>query len=127
LFARRGAEGGAEALTVREIMKPRPVAVGPDTPTLEAVRIMRSRRVGCLPVVENGLLIGIVTAQDFLEISSRLFEERERAGEATARTQTSGPARERDRPVTAPGVGDLPPAGAPAPMASATGARAAEA
>jgi CBS domain-containing protein len=76
LLARGRAGGGAGPFTVREIMKSRPVVVGPETPTLEAVRVMRSRRVGCLPVVENGMLVGIVTAQDFLEISGRLFEER---------------------------------------------------
>ncbi|HEY9286314.1 MAG TPA: CBS domain-containing protein [Pyrinomonadaceae bacterium] len=95
LLTRGRADGGdAEALTVQEIMKPHPVSVGPDTPTLEAARIMRSRRVGCLPVVENGTLVGIVTAQDFLEISGRLFEERERA-EAARQADATGQAADQ--------------------------------
>jgi len=32
--------------------------------------------VGCLPVVVEGVLVGIVTAKDFLDASARLFEER---------------------------------------------------
>ena len=53
-----------------------PVTVTPQTPTLEAMALMRERRVGCLPVVEGGALVGIVTAYDFLNASARLFEER---------------------------------------------------
>lgn len=64
-----------EPVAVRAIMRAAPVTVTPDTPTLKAIEIMRHHRVGCLPVVENGHLVGIVTAQDFLEISGRLFEQ----------------------------------------------------
>jgi len=31
--------------------------------------------VGCLPVVENNQLVGIVTSYDFLEASARLFQQ----------------------------------------------------
>jgi CBS domain-containing protein len=37
---------------------------------------MRERGVGCLPVVERGVLVGVITAKDFLDASARLFEER---------------------------------------------------
>jgi CBS domain-containing protein len=77
LLSRRGAGAAREeSVTVREIMKPNPVTVGPQTPTLEAIDLMRARGVGCLPVVERGQLVGIVTAHDFLAASARLFEER---------------------------------------------------
>ncbi|HEX6622259.1 MAG TPA: CBS domain-containing protein, partial [Pyrinomonadaceae bacterium] len=69
------ARDGASVL-VREIMKAAPVSVGPATPTLEAVELMRTHGVGCLPVVEDGALVGIVTAKDFLDASARLFAER---------------------------------------------------
>ena len=62
-------------LTVREIMKPAPVTVSSTTPTLEALELMRSNRVGCLPVVDDGQLVGIVTSYDFLDASARLFKE----------------------------------------------------
>jgi len=72
----RGAPGGGgEPAAVREIMKTDPVTVGPTAPTLEALALMRERRVGCLPVVEDGLLVGIVTAYDFLAPAASIFEE----------------------------------------------------
>lgn len=71
----RGGQGG-ERVAVRQIMKADPVTVAPTTPTLEAIELMRTRKVGCLPVVEDGALVGIVTATDFLDASAKLFEER---------------------------------------------------
>jgi CBS domain-containing protein/gamma-glutamyl:cysteine ligase YbdK (ATP-grasp superfamily) len=65
----------ANPLTVREIMKTDPVTVSSTTPTLEAMELMRSNKVGCLPVVDDGRLVGIVTSFDFLEASARLFKE----------------------------------------------------
>jgi CBS domain-containing protein/gamma-glutamylcysteine synthetase len=65
----------AEPIPVSQVMTPDPITVIPQTPTLEAIALMRSCQVGCLPVVENGFLIGLVTAHDFLSISAQLFEE----------------------------------------------------
>jgi len=62
-------------ITVREMMVTNPVTVSPTTPTLEAIEIMRRRRIGCLPVVDDGQLVGIVTSYDFLEASARLFKK----------------------------------------------------
>jgi CBS domain-containing protein/gamma-glutamyl:cysteine ligase YbdK (ATP-grasp superfamily) len=62
-------------ITVREMMVTEPVTVAPTTPTLEAIEIMRSRRIGCLPVVDAGQLVGIVTSYDFLEASAQLFKK----------------------------------------------------
>jgi CBS domain-containing protein/gamma-glutamylcysteine synthetase len=68
-LARKG-----KAVTVREIMKHDLVTVTPETSTLEALAIMRRRKVGCLPVIENGRLVGIVTAYDFLALSAEIIE-----------------------------------------------------
>src|SRR5262249_51599905 len=69
-------------ITVREIMVLDPVTVSPSTSSLEAIEIMRSSKIGCLPVVEGNRLVGIVTSFDFLEASARLFKE-QLAGSAT--------------------------------------------
>ena len=61
--------------TVREVMIESPVSVSPSTSSLDAIQIMRSNRVGCLPVVEGNQLVGIVTSFDFLEGSARLFQQ----------------------------------------------------
>ncbi|HKO97348.1 MAG TPA: CBS domain-containing protein [Pyrinomonadaceae bacterium] len=62
-------------LTVREIMKTDPLTVSSITPTLEALELMRNNKVGCLPVVDDGQLVGILTSYDFLDASARLFKE----------------------------------------------------
>ena len=61
--------------TVREIMVPDPVTVTPSTSSLEAMEIMRTNRVGCLPVVEGDQLVGIITSYDFLEATAKLFHQ----------------------------------------------------
>jgi CBS domain-containing protein len=65
----------ATPTTVREIMIVNPVTVCSGTSSLEAMELMRSSRVGCLPVVEGDRLVGIVTSYDFLEASARIFRE----------------------------------------------------
>ena len=65
----------ADSLTVREIMTTDPVTASSTTPTLEALELMRRHKVGCLPVVDDGQLVGIVTSYDFLDASARLFKE----------------------------------------------------
>lgn len=80
LLARGPARQGAGPVAVRDIMRPQPVTVTAETPTLEAIEIMRRRKIGCLPVVEGDRLVGIVTAYDFLALSTRLLEEHVRGG-----------------------------------------------
>ena len=63
-------------IVVKDIMKTDLVTIGPQTPTVEALSLMRQRNIGCLPIVEAGKLVGMVTAHDFLTVSARLFEER---------------------------------------------------
>jgi len=62
-------------LTVREIMKADPLTVSSTTPTLEALDMMQSNQIGCLPVVDDGQLVGILTSFDFLNGAARIFRE----------------------------------------------------
>lgn len=72
----RGLEGEERrSVAVSELMRPDPVTVCPETPTLEAIAAMRDHKVGCLPVVEEGRLVGIVTEHDFIEVAGKLLEE----------------------------------------------------
>jgi CBS domain-containing protein len=70
-----GAPDNKDPVTVGEIMTPDPLTVSSTTPTLEALEIMRRNRVGCLPVLDDGRLVGIVTSYDFLDASAQLFKE----------------------------------------------------
>ena len=71
----RGAPQTDKAITVRDLMKVKPLTVSSDTPTLEALDKMQRHRIGCLPVVDDGHLVGILTSYDFLAGAARLFRE----------------------------------------------------
>ncbi len=67
--------GFSRAVAVSEIMRPDPITAAPETPTLEAIELMRRHGVSCLPVVKEGKLVGIVTENDFLKIAASLLEQ----------------------------------------------------
>ena len=69
------ARGGQDQeVLVEDMMIRDPITVTRNTPTLEAMRKMRERNVGCLPVVEGERLVGIITAQDLIRVSAKLLE-----------------------------------------------------
>ena len=70
----RGLDRKAEPVMVRDIMRPDPAFIGPETTTVEAIRMMREKRLSCLPVAENGKLVGLVTEYDLIVVASRLLE-----------------------------------------------------
>jgi acetoin utilization protein AcuB len=55
-----------EELTLEDVMIRKPYAVKPDMPLEEAARLLLDKRVGGLPIVENGVLVGIITVVDIL-------------------------------------------------------------
>lgn len=65
-----------EAPPVRTIMERDPTSVAPETSMLDAIDLMRSRKVSCLPVVAEGKLVGIVSESDFMPLAYELLEER---------------------------------------------------
>ncbi len=71
----RGFPESPAKMTVREIMNEDPQVLTPETTTVEAIRTMREKKVACMPVTENGRLVGIVTDYDLIVVSSRLLEE----------------------------------------------------
>ncbi|GAB4224479.1 MAG: glutamate-cysteine ligase family protein [Acidobacteriota bacterium] len=75
-LARHGGRGDGEPVAVREIMARDPVTVTPETRTLDAIRLMRTAKVGCLPVVKDDRLVGVVIERDFMDIASELLHER---------------------------------------------------
>ncbi|HQU85103.1 MAG TPA: CBS domain-containing protein [Pyrinomonadaceae bacterium] len=65
-----------QEIVVKNVMRKNLITIAPETPTLEALQIMREKNIGCLPVVNNGKLVGLITAYDFLTVSTKLLEER---------------------------------------------------
>jgi acetoin utilization protein AcuB len=59
---------------IGDVMTRNVITVGPDTDLNEVARTMLERRIGGLPVVEHGRLVGIITESDifkrFVELQS---------------------------------------------------------
>lgn len=74
----------SDSIAVEDLMEKNPVSVGPETPTLEAISLMKENRASCLPVVlDNGKLVGIVTEHDYMRIAGKLLEDQLRGGNDT--------------------------------------------
>ena len=52
-----------------------PTTTIPDAPLADAARVLMERNLGCLPVVENGRLVGILTEGDFVALYAREEEK----------------------------------------------------
>lgn len=63
-------------LTVREVMTWGVVSVRPDTDLRAAARLMRERKIGALPVVEDRRVVGILTETDVLTAIDTLLGAR---------------------------------------------------
>ena len=57
----------AESYTVEEVISYNLLTVEPTTPLASAVKLLRSHRIGSLPVVDKGKLVGIITRSDILD------------------------------------------------------------
>lgn len=60
-----------DLLLVKEVMTSDVLTIRPDATLEEAARTMLERKVGCLPVVEAGRLVGILTEADFVRLAIR--------------------------------------------------------
>jgi CBS domain-containing protein len=61
-----------EGVKIGEVMSEEPIWIAPDASIRDAARIMADRKIGCLPVLERGELIGIVTETDILQYFASL-------------------------------------------------------
>lgn len=58
--------------TLREVHRRYTKWVTPQTPATDAAARMHTDKIGCLPVLENNELVGIVTVTDMLEWLARI-------------------------------------------------------
>jgi CBS domain-containing protein len=65
-FATVGQKKLLRAIDVSEAMSEPPITISPEATVHEAGAAMLENEVGCLPVVESGRLVGIVTQGDLL-------------------------------------------------------------
>lgn len=62
-------------IEARWVMTKEVRTVYPDTPALEAALTLRSHGYGCLPVVEHGCLVGMLTESDFVDYAIQALSD----------------------------------------------------
>jgi len=73
-------------ITVQDVMTKEVISIEEDTPLEEAARIMVDSKIGGLPVVRNGTLVGIITETDLFKIFLELLGAREKGVRLTLQT-----------------------------------------
>ena len=63
-------ERSLETISIKDVMQTSTSTVGPDEPLADAAATMIEHKIGCLPVIDDGALIGILTEGDFLVMLS---------------------------------------------------------
>jgi acetoin utilization protein AcuB len=61
-------------IEVGSCMTPNPITIEPGKSIVEAAHVMRNHKIGGLPVVADGQLVGIVTDTDLLDFLIKLLE-----------------------------------------------------
>ena len=80
-----GSQPGFTERRVAEVMTARPAAVAPDDPIVEVAQLMRDRSIRHLPVVQDGRLLGIVSARDVMwALVERLWRSHDESAHDTA-------------------------------------------
>lgn len=67
-------EDVAREIPVDMLMETSVLTTTPGTPAAKAARVIELRKVGCLPVVDGGKLVGIVTEADFVRLARQALE-----------------------------------------------------
>lgn len=57
-----------DEVTIAECMTRDPVTISPDAPVLEAAQVMMTHKIGGLPVVEDGQVVGVITESDLFRL-----------------------------------------------------------
>jgi acetoin utilization protein AcuB len=65
-------------LNTSELMSTQVITVTPETPVEEAARIMADNKIGGLPVVEDGRLVGIITETDIFKVFLEMLGARDK-------------------------------------------------
>jgi nucleotide-binding universal stress UspA family protein/predicted transcriptional regulator len=61
-----------ESLEVGEVMTTKVIAVSPHTSVWDAARLLSERKIGAMPVVDGGVLVGVISTSDLLKACSEL-------------------------------------------------------
>lgn len=70
-FSELGGDRPASSVRVADVMTNRVKSVGPEDPVLSAAEMILEHKFGCVPVVDDGQVVGIVTESDFVRMVAR--------------------------------------------------------
>lgn len=65
-----------DVVPLADIMSTNVLTLGPEAPVADAARLMRHERIGAIPIVDGGRLVGILTRSDVLDAFATAGEER---------------------------------------------------
>lgn len=65
-FGRKTTSALIKTITIKEVMTEHVITISPEATVKEAARVMIDKKIGCLPVIEDQKLIGILTETDML-------------------------------------------------------------
>jgi acetoin utilization protein AcuB len=68
---------------VKDVMTKKVITVDAETPIEEAARIMADKKIGGLPVVSSGKVVGVITETDLFKILLELMGARQKATRVT--------------------------------------------
>jgi CBS domain-containing protein len=57
-----------DMVVVKEAMRTQVVTTGPETPLRDAAKVMLEKKIGCLVVLDEGRIAGILTESDFVKL-----------------------------------------------------------
>jgi acetoin utilization protein AcuB len=73
-FSIVGSEVLGTSAKVDQIMTLNPITTSPETPIHAAAAVMRNRKIGGMPVLRSGELVGLITESDVLQAFIDIFE-----------------------------------------------------
>jgi CBS domain-containing protein len=59
-------------IAVKDVMAQPPITIAPEASISDAARLMTTHTIGCLPVISDGILVGLVTATDILNTVAQM-------------------------------------------------------
>ncbi len=74
-FLTKSSKEKKQTSRIKDFMIKDPVSVSPDCSITEALNAMIEHRVGCITVVKDKRLVGIVTESHFVKVSAKLIHE----------------------------------------------------
>ena len=64
-----------ETTPISRVMARSPITVRPEQSVLEAAKLLYAKRLGCLPVIQDSELVGIITTTDVLKVLAQILEK----------------------------------------------------